>query len=91
MRRFDSPGKTLIEGKRRRGWKRMRWLGSIMDSMDMNFRKLREIVKDRGNLVCCSPWGSQKVRRNLMTEQQQHVKERSVAGYKGAEAGSSLG
>ena len=36
-----------IEGKRRRGWQRMRWLGSITNSMDMNWSKLQEIVKDR--------------------------------------------
>ena len=38
-------GKT--EGKWRRGWERMRWLNSITNSMDMNSRKLGEIVKDR--------------------------------------------
>ena len=46
------PGKTLmlgkIESKRRRGWQRMRWLDSIIDSMDMNFSKCQEIVEDRG-------------------------------------------
>ena len=36
-----------IEGKRRREWQRMRWLDSLTNSMHMNLRKLREIVKDR--------------------------------------------
>ena len=36
-----------IEGNRRRGWQRMRWLGIIIDSMDINLRKFWEIVKDR--------------------------------------------
>ena len=51
MVRANSLEKTLmlgkIEGKRRRGQQRMRWLDSITDSVDMNLGKLREIVKDR--------------------------------------------
>ena len=50
MQRVDSLEKTLmlgkIEGKKRRGQRKLSWLDSITDSMDMNVSKLREIVKD---------------------------------------------
>ena len=53
MQRTDSFEKILmlgkIEGKRRRGWQRMRWLNSITNSKDTNLSKLQEIVKDRGS------------------------------------------
>ena len=45
-----------IEGRRRRGQQRMRWLDSTADSMDMNLSKLWEIVEDC-SLACYSPWG----------------------------------
>ena len=57
-----------IEGKRERGWQKMRWLASITDLMDMNLGKLKEMVRDR------EAWramvhGSQAVGHNLVTEQ----------------------
>ena len=55
-----------IEGRRRRGWQRMRWLNSITDSKDMNLSKLWE---DRGGWHAVDH-GVQRVRHDLATEQQ---------------------
>ena len=59
IRRADSVEKTLmlgkIEGKRRRGRQRMRWLNAIIDLIDMSSSRLWELVMD-GILVCCSLW-----------------------------------
>ena len=69
MQRADSFEKTLmlgnLEGRRRRGQQRMRWLDGNTNSMDMSLGKLWELVMDRG-LVCCSSWGHKKLD---MTEQ----------------------
>ena len=71
MPRANSLEKTPIlreiEGKKRRGWQRMRWLDSITDSMGMNLSKLQKIVEDRGAFATT---GLQRFRHKLVTEQQ---------------------
>ena len=57
-----------IDGRKRRGPERMRWLEDITDAMDMSLGKLREMVRDREAGMLQS-MGSQRVRYELVTEQ----------------------
>ena len=73
MRRANSLEKTLMvgktEGKRRRGWQRMRWLDSTTNSIEMSMSKLWETVEDRGAWQVCVHGVTN--RHDLATEQQQ--------------------
>ena len=50
-----------IEGKRRRGWQKMRWWDGITDSMDVNLGKLQGMVRDREARPCCGPLGGKEL------------------------------
>ena len=74
MQTIDSLQKTpmlgKVDGKRRRGWHKMRWLDSNTDSIDMNLGKLQEIVRDR-EAWCAAVHEVTKSQTHLDTEQQQ--------------------
>ena len=81
MQRTDLLEKALmlgnIEGKRRRGQQRMRWLDSIIDSMDMSLSQLQEIVEDREACMLLT-MGLQRVGHDLETKQQQHMGRQGI-------------
>ena len=68
-----------MEGKRRSGWQRMKWLDDITDSMDMSLSKVQEIVKDR-KAWCAAIHGATK-RHILATEQQQRQNRQLMRAY----------
>ena len=83
MWRADSFEKTLmlgkIEGRRRRGWQRMRWSDGITDSMDMGLGGFRELVMDREALACCGSWSPRKL---YMIEQLNWTELKGIVNFK---------
>ena len=83
MRRTDSLGKTLMlgktEGRRRRGWQRMRWLDGITDSNGHEFEQALGVGDGQGSLACCSLWVTKSwTRLSDWTELGQAVSRREM-------------
>ena len=74
MQRANSLEKILMlgktEGRRRRGWQRMRWLDGLTNWVDMSLSKLQELVMDR---EACSPWGCKET--DIIEQKQQKYKK----------------
>ena len=94
MQRADSLEKTLmlgkIEGRRKRGWQRIRWLDGIINSVDMNLGKVWEIVKDREawpaivhGVVKSQTWLSNWTTTIISRENRQLVLKRLLDGFQG--------
>ena len=68
MGRTDSFEKILmlgkIEGRRKRGQQRIRWLDIITDSMDVSLKYAPGVGDGQGSLACCSPWGGKELDTN---------------------------
>ena len=67
----------MIEGRRRRGWQKMRWMDGIIDTKNMSLSKLQEIVKDRE--ACAAVHGVTKIR--ILLKQQQHSHRMETDSY----------
>ena len=94
MRRADSLEKTLmlgkIEGRRRRGWQRMRWLDGITDSMDMSLNNLWN-CDGQESLACCGSWSHRESDTAERLNWPEEDKHGMIPLRRGPQHGYSLG